>query len=410
MKLRLNIYKIIENVLGYSIVLVTIMGTYSMIERDQVYDISEILMTEILCLLCFLMSFFLLIKSYSKISKKNIRVFIFTTLISVGCVLIPGVRISAGIIKWVVPIIAFSCLFMLYKNTKRIWRIFGNVMILLASVSLILYLSGTVLHIINPTRTAVYLYNDAYRSCATYFGIQYEAQSVQGLNVLNIAYRNCGFFIEAPMFNILLCIAFAAELSFQDKPRSVALIILGVTIITTFSTTGILFLVLMAAIRIFIAGDAKKMHIVKILIVPILLLLLIYIFVITIENKTQTESGSGSYSVRMDHLIAFLKMWRDRPLFGYGFENTEDFYKYTQYKQGFSVGLPALLGRSGIFMFGIYILPWIKRVLYAVRFQKKELFFWIGTIFCLFMTAVTYKTIMILILCSQLFWKTEEEK
>lgn len=408
MRMKLNVNRTVSTVLTYCIVFLVIMGNYSMLERDLVYGVSETAMAGLASFLCFVMAVLQLNNEKKRVLRRDTYTLAVVGIVTAASIIIPGINMSSALWKWLVPIVMFSCFFATGRDTPKIWVVFSNLMIVMATVSLLLYIFGTVLKIIPPSRVAYYTYFDAIRACNTYFGLQYEAQLVQGAGIL-APYRNCGFFIEAPMFNVLLCLAFAAECSFTSRPRKWVLIILALTIISTFTTTGIMFLAIMIAVRILAVDKSAQMKMLTILIAPLVIFLLIFAILTALEMKLQTASGSDSFTIRVDHLIAFLKMWMERPLFGGGFGNVQDFYKYARYDQGFSVGLPSLLGRSGIFMFALYLVPWFQRTKYSFKYKKKELYFWVGSIFCLFMTAITYKTIMVLIFTAQLFWKCEDD-
>lgn len=403
MTIKLLINKI-ESLLEYLLLVIIIFGNYSMVERDTMYNISETTLSLVFCAICMLLMIIKLLQDFRKVKKANIYSVILILLISIGMVLIPRYNIDSGFFKWIIPIFACAVYFLTNKNTKIIWTKYVNVVLIFAIISLILYISGSMLHLISPTRVATFLYDQRYRTCNTYFGLQYESQAIQGTDFFSTVYRNCGIFIESPMYNIILCIAFAAELSFRKKPRKIPLVILVITILSTYSTTGVLFLVFILVLRVITAGKGRQVQTLKILILPLGLLLMFYFALSLIEAKTKSLGGSISYSVRYDHIIACLKMWIDKPLFGHGYGNTDAFYNYTKYQQGLSVGLPALLGRNGLLIFLTYFVPFLKRIIYSFRKSRKQLYFWVGTFFCFFMTASIYKTIFIFLLCSQLLW------
>ena len=400
----MNVRKFLINIIEDAIAFLLIVGNYSMIERDNAIGISEIMLTCCVCALSILLPFFYGATIYIK--KHYIGYLFAAMVLSIGMIAAPGANITLGLMKWMLPLLSFSICVMMIPDSRTIWLKFADIVYLLAVVSLFLYLFGSIFHFIQPTGTATYLYNFVYKRCDTYFRLLYEAQRIQNSSLLSIVrYRNCGIFIEAPMYNLVLCLAMVAEITFSQKPRKRVLAVLAVTILSTFSTTGLIFLVLIGFMYLLFLDAGNMIKVIKFFIIPFVFVASCYLAYYLIQSKTQSLAGANSYSIRTDHIVASLKMLMDRPLFGFGFGNSDAFYKYVGYEQGFSVGLPALLGRNGLLAFSIYIIPFINCIRVSVRKSRRDLFFLIGTFALFFMTASVYKTVFLFLVANQIFWK-----
>lgn len=406
--MRKNIINSIYSILEYVIVAATILLNYSMFMRDTKYNFPESLLFLAFIAACFAFAFLRLATTKVRVLKSQLIGLFIVFVSSFLSVLVPGKNMILGIAQFTAPFTMCALFFCFSDDTKRFWNKFVNIMTIMAAVSLILYASGTVLGIISPTGVASFRYDGAYKTCNTYFHIQYEAQGIQGGELFGIRYRNTGFFIESPMYNVLLCFAMGAELSFRERARKAVVILLSITILTTIATTGIVFLIVIMIVRILISGGSRQVQTVKYMIFPLLALIAVYVMLMIVDSKQQSSSGSHSVSVRFDHAMAFLKMWLDKPLFGHGYRETETFYNYTNYDLGYSVGLPALLGKCGGVVFAVYLIPWIRNILQAFRKNKRELYFFVGTFPVLLLTAVVYQPIIFVIICFQLMNYSKE--
>ena len=167
------------------------------------------------------------------------------------------------------------------------------------------------------------------------------------------------------MYNFVLCTALGAELFIVEKNKWTCshkyelarIIILIVSIISTFSTTGFIFLTLCGTIcfirnsnRFHLARYLKQHH--KLFFVAISLVL--FIIIIT---KFISPNGRGSFNVRMDHLLACVKVFLKSPIYGCGWGNSQPIYNYMLYKQGLSIGLVSFMAFGGILLSSIIFIP-----------------------------------------------------
>ncbi len=110
--------------------------------------------------------------------------------------------------------------------------------------------------------------------------------------------RNTGIFLEAPMYAYTLLCALYAELFISDEHRMPVIIILLITLVTTFSTTGIIFGVL--AVHT-ISFDAMLPYFSsRIVMVTIVAGVSLWV----IKSALSSKTGSTSATLRNDDLHA----------------------------------------------------------------------------------------------------------
>ncbi len=251
------------------------------------------------------------------------------------------------------PILVF-CIFANFlespEEIKRFLGRFVNIAVVIAAISLVFFLLGSCLHWIRPTGIVEFQWDQARRA-NSYYGIYFEPQTIKFLGYEG--FRNCAFFSEAPMFAFIVTMALALEVLLLQR-RSAPSLILGVTIITTFSTTAYVGLFLIVAV-IYIRhrNDTRLLRRLKYAIVPILSIMIIFLIILVFNDKSST----GSYSVRSDHLQASFRAFFDYFPLGAGFGNAEAVRAYCEYDQGLSVGIPYYVAIGGIFAVLALLLP-----------------------------------------------------
>ncbi len=291
------------------------------------------------------------------------------------------------------------CVYLLYfavdRGSNGVLQAFSNVVFILAAISLVLYVLGPLLGIISPTGR--YAFHWAYdRSCNTYFNLLYEAQNY-GYSIFT---RNCGIFAEAPMYNIVLCVALSYELFLSKKTSLLKLVVLSVTVVSTLTTTGLICILLMGLLKYILDISEERGITVGKVVLPVAVVLVIIVTLSLLEMKAGSTIGLNSTSIRSDHLSACLKVFFNHPFFGVGFNNEDAVLAFSQYKVGISVGLAYLLATGGIFLTLPYIVISVNIVMATLA--KKDygyLAFFITYLILFFLTAITYRPLMIFLSC-----------
>ena len=270
----------------------------------------------------------------------------------------------------------------------------SNVIVFIAVISLVFYVFGTLLGKIKPTANVLLNWgNEKYIS--SYYNIYYEAQ------MINLGgkwiFRNTGIFTEAPMFSFSLSIALIIKLFFENKSNRISILVLIISIITTFSTTGIIIAILACLMKwIFKNNNRSLSKIIKMFIIPITLIISIFVIMFFYANKQQTDS----YSIRMDDYIVALKAWSKHPIIGNGFGTiSTQIMKYTNVSRpnlGGSSGFNSIISDGGIYMSLMYFTPFIVMLIYYLKNKNRNKAIAICLFFLLLVTtSVSYRGIMI---------------
>lgn len=291
---------------------------------------------------------------------------------------------------FLLPIIWFSFFLIQVEEINLIWNAFTNILTLYAPISLFYFLFGTCINLIPESgRTAIIWGTWDTSSVRIFHHLYYEAQFIK-TDGAHLVARNCGIFAEAPMYSFVLCIAVAAELFLSKKVHWWKIIILSITIATTFSTTGYLFLIIAFLLYLSeIIFSDKNITIPKKILKKSMIVVVLLIIGILL-HKVTTISGAGSVNVRTDHLLACIKAWRESPIIGVGFKNKDAVMYYQNYKQGISIGLPYLFATGGILLSVLVIFPYFITIKEAFKKNFFDVFIF-ETIFLIiyFFTAVT---------------------
>lgn len=296
------------------------------------------------------------------------------------------------------PLVMFTIyLDILWKKDeiKALYKKYVRIVIVLASVSLFLYIFGGVLNII-PSFEVTYYWADNYKTAESYFHLMYEAQNVKFLG--NTFVRNCGIFCEAPSYAIPLSIALFYEWFIAEKSNNKIIVILILTVITTFSTKAILLVLVMVFFKlfkkIFISSNNQKNKI----IVSILMLIVLLVALLVLHRKIVDDYNS--FSQRFDNIYVSLLAFKDHMFFGVGIGDADAVSSYSQLsikRYGFSMGAPLLLAEGGVYFTFFYLSAFVNALL---RSKDKLLVFFIGIFVfsILFMSNIVYFPLIMLVL------------
>lgn len=264
------------------------------------------------------------------------------------------------------PLLLVIILLLREQNKLQTWLInFINIITLLAIISLFFWILVSNLNIIAPTDYLINKWSDG-DIVASYYNIYFETQRTSILD--NVIVRNSGIFAEAPMWNLILSLALMIQTLFVEG-KKYKTIILVITIITVFSTTGIYILGLMAAYRIIFKTSGWKKY-VSLTFLPILILLSSIVW----EDKSETASAS----IRFDDYRAGIQAWFENIFLGSGFSNAirvieGHMNQAIRPNLGYSNSLFVILSQGGIILFILYFLPMLiiivnRKYSYNIKF------------------------------------------
>lgn len=384
----------VETILGYIIAFFLIITTRSVWIYDYSINITQSQVLLGVCIVaCVGIVFCTLFYKSLQVSLSTYCKVIVVIIFSIIYIGFAGTGVFSYIQGFLFPLFCFILYLIMSKDKECIWYCFVNLMALIACISLVFFIGGTILNVIPASRTATFEW--AYtRQCRSFFNLYYEAQRLNTSN--GFLQRNCGIFTEAPMYSFLLCTAISVEIFLKQHPNKIKCIILILTVLTTRSTTGYIFLTL--AVFLLYTNNAfmtNKMSIKKLLLIVVAIVGAIIVIEI-VAQKVSFSSGSNSTQIRTDHSIACIRAWLHSPIWGVGFQNSKAVLEYASFEQGMSVGLLYMLASSGVLLTATLIFPLLYNIIsFLKQHRLKLIFFELMVLMLYFFTAVTSTPIII---------------
>lgn len=274
------------------------------------------------------------------------------------------------------------------NNMLSIIKKYSSFIVFLACLSLIFFIFGSLLHIIHTNTSVIVWVNNMPREVESYWYLHYERQfdDTFGLNT----FRNTGIFVEAPKYSLNLSIALLYELLGSKRvgnKLSARAWILIITIITTFTTTGITFVLAVLVFKILLSESKSRIvHFMKYL----TLLCMVFAAIGAINYLFHLKAATDSYDSRIDDYTAGLKAWLKYPLFGSGYMNMQVIHKYMSTFRsknvGFSNSLFRVLAQGGIYLLILYLLPALKIIIKGIKEKQINLIIFSAAFIYLFVS------------------------
>lgn len=240
--------------------------------------------------------------------------------------------------------------------TQLLLKMF-QIVFILALISLYYWIWGVQLGRLSPNMTMEVSWG-IFDRISGYDGLHFAFQLDTTFFPDRYIFRNSGIFAEAPMFNLWLNMALAGELFLKRRVSWLKALVLVVTILTTLSMTGILFVVL--SLLLYILSNyramSRKTQKIVLTIGLVALPLVVYAIIYFIGLKADTQS----YQMRLTDYIAGVQLWLDYPLFGGGYGNLRALLPYMYSPEGvlgFSSSLAGVLGTGGLWMALVFYIP-----------------------------------------------------
>jgi len=267
----------------------------------------------------------------------------------------------------IIPFLLFMALAYVNKPHEvfiNFFHAYSNLVMIIAVVSLIFFFLGPIFRVVMGEFFAFYNYG-TYKLGINFFYVFFENFSQYQDFGGKLVSRNIGIFMESPDYATTLLIALFWKLFYGKKFRIAQCIILGITLITTFSAKGYLLgAAIVAGYFLFIYCPTNE----KLLkwrkkFLPIVIGIGVIGAVALIAIKASSITGSGSVSIRLDDMLAALRTWMDHPVFGAGFYDLEEFYQnyeWTTLGGDPTCGILNVLAFGGIYMFAMYAFGFIN--------------------------------------------------
>lgn len=399
MKIKISSIKNITiSIFEYVLALFIILECHSVYMRMEKGDYDIINRCMYSAVILFFISFFLLNISKDIFRKliKILGVYYFVILIFGLFSVFPYHTYQSFVLKFIIFIPCLIIYFSIVQGKGRQYSLlykYSNIVLILAVISLLLWFFGTYLGKINST-AVVNIDWGGKLQVKSYFGLYYETRSINFLYGLYKGTRNSGIFCEAPIYSLILSVSLLVEMYLKIQVNKVKIIILITAIITTFSSSGIVFAVIFLFIK-YITGSQRAIK-AKYIFGPIMFLISIIAIQSIIKQKFSVGSSS---SIRMEDYICGIKAWVDAPLFGNGYGIYSALTKYMSVGRdtGYSNAFFYLLAQGGVVLISIYFIP---ITLFMARRGRKNQNFNLKVVFLgiLFLSIITYFPLTYLLL------------
>lgn len=223
-------------------------------------------------------------------------------------------------------------------------NIFVNIMAIVAIISMIFWLFGSILQKLHPTSVVYSGWSSEYVN--SFYGIYFQPQGadINLLGLLHISARNSAIFFEAPLATFLF--GFSLLVNEFIETKKIYRLIFLLAIITTFDTTSII--VLLLYILYYVRNIKYMNRVFLILIETILSAVVIILISIVLQNKA---IDGGSFQDRSYHMIKELQAFTASPIYGKGFD---------VFTKGSSNSICAVAADGGILLWLMYYFPLLK--------------------------------------------------
>lgn len=197
-------------------------------------------------------------------------------------------------------------------------------------------------------------YNKPYYNFYNIFSY-WQTLSINGIKII----KNSGIFVESGRFAVFLIMALFNNIILDKNEKKFKNCILFITLITTFSTTGLISGIMIIVIRYLNSSKLNSIHFFK---VSIIIIIALFGSIYILNQKINDEYGSKSYNTRIVDMKIGIEVLKDRPFIGYGFGNMNiigerlDISNSRGEGNGMSNGITTALIYGGIYFIIYFIL------------------------------------------------------
>jgi hypothetical protein len=350
--------------------------------------------------LCILVAFLLAFNTLRKgVTKRKARiVFAFFVILAIYLILSFS---KSNVVSFVMLFCCFFITMMIYLLSKEneeqilsIYQKFANIVVYLTAISTIIWVGSEILHVFQPNMQIEIAWGNEHYVRGV-FGLFFQCQRDTTFG-LGDFYRNSGIFCESPMFSLVTTFALIYELFLRGCYKKVRIAILCIGILSSITSTGIFMLGVCFGLVYWEKIRTGKKWI-KAIYAGGLIILLPVAFTL-LQSVMDMKSTTGSYAIRMaDYIVGFRAFLR-HPLTGTGFNSLANLiiekssvlsdFGMKISSVGFSNSIAAVLGQGGIYLFTIYLLPFILMLKTKMNEVKRNYFAWIISLLVLFVVTI----------------------
>lgn len=339
--------------------------------------------------------FFLILLSLKQLKGSAMPLVIYFIFMSFSVVVQTHILIYASL--YLILVTEFFIYFRYCRHTEgnlTLVHKYARVMTFVGGTSVILWFLITVLGVVNWTGTFPWPWGSgnslSIRLIDSFYNIYFNPQGGEffGLEFT----RNTAFFNEGPVYNICLCAALGIEV-FLTEPRSkFRITVLVISIITTFTTTGQIFLcILFVVYNYFYVKRRSRLAKILMILSPVILIGVFYILSYIMEEKSHT----GSYEARNISAMTMFETGMKSPIFGVGMYSDRKISDAGVSNSLFH--LFAWNGFIGVFAY-LYLLLWVPFRYWIKNHDRSWILFALLFFMCFTVTVSYYKVLDIFLL------------
>lgn len=340
----------------------------------------------------FILLLLLIISNYSIKKKVNIQIFVYLVGALFPMLILREDNYPAYIMRYVLVL----PLLWMYLNQRKAYGTsaycslffkFSNVMVVIAGISLVMWLLCSTFQVIPVTSYFPYGWVSGMEFIPTYWGIYFETQSIIVFG--ERIWRNSGIFSEGPMFNMALCAAFIIEYFIRPIKSKTKLWILAITIITTLTTTGQFFLI---GLVIWYGFNriGREYRILLLFIVPIFLYFG-YIAADSIWKNKMETGGDASVDSRSEDIELCIEAGMEKPILGVGLILKEGESLWRGKTPGRNNSLFAVFARGGLYTLVLYVGALLMiPFLYYRKYKDPRWFYAMACYFLVFSITISF--------------------
>lgn len=320
--------------------------------------------------------------------------------------------VSRFILIFPLSLIMFYC----FKNKKEFITLlcdaFINIMLFISIFSLLFYILGPILGIIEPSEYIGIHWGGA-KLIKSYYNIYFNMQTFYS-RYFSIV-RNSSIFNEAPMYALNLTIAFAL-LNLKEKHHKFKYLIFIISILSTLSTISIVISSVIIFVKFLKSKNKNQLlNLSKILFIPLIAGSLFFVS----NSFINIRKNTSSYDARLDDYRASFKTFRENPFFGVGYQNENEIIanmsynrrdKNGDYNIGISNTFGLLLAECGLILFVFQLIGYSNLFIKSLKNKNYINIYFYIVITALYFTMIFAYTPLLYVLLAYTFSPFIEKK
>lgn len=296
-----------------------------------------------------------------------------------------------------------------YDENMRLLSMISKIIYFLAISSTLVWILGPLLNIVSPIGSydVFWGYQSKY---SNYFGVLFTTSIQSKFFFDQRILRNLCIYPEGPFTSLVFTIGFATEMFLDSSKMNLKrLIVYVVAIVSTISTTGMLMIFLILALKYMQSQVGKGSirngsYIFRTFIIPIVLIIVGYIAAMYVLELKQVND-IGNYLAHLQDLQNGFADFLKKPLTGYGYAYTA----LSAYGNNTS-GLFKILIYGGILFGAFFLFPYIRAIIYGFSNKNSGLSIFAIIIFILLLTVIWQNSFLCLFYMSVFFVLTMDKE